>query len=46
MDKAAIARARGLGIIAVVYGHASPGYWIPIYLFHMPLFFVLGGLTM
>lgn len=46
MDKAAIARARGLGIIAVVYGHASPGYWIPIYLFHMPLFFLLGGLTM
>jgi fucose 4-O-acetylase-like acetyltransferase len=46
VDKAAIAPARGLGIIAVVYGHAAPGYWIPVYLFHMPLFFVLGGLTM
>ncbi len=46
MDKETVARARGLGIIAVVYGHASPGYWIPVYLFHMPLFFLLGGLTM
>lgn len=45
MDKSAIARARGIGIIAVVYGHAAPGYWIPVYLFHMPLFFLLGGLT-
>lgn len=46
MDKQVVARARGLGIIAVVYGHASPGYWIPVYLFHMPLFFLLGGLGM
>lgn len=46
MDKSAVARARGIGIIAVVYGHAAPGYWIPVYLFHMPLFFLLGGLTM
>lgn len=46
MDNETIARARGIGIIAVVYGHANPGYWIPVYLFHMPLFFVLGGMTL
>ncbi len=43
--------AKGIGIILVVAGHfsptLSPGYWITIkqviYLFHMPLFFVISG---
>ena len=43
--------AKGLGIILVVSGHfcpkTSPEYWQSlnkiIYLFHMPLFFLLSG---
>ena len=40
--------AKGLGIVAVVFGHLTPPgldalhQWI--YLFHMPLFFLLGGM--
>lgn len=49
--------AKGIGIILVSFGHIRNGdgqsVWLPaldtpinfIYLFHMPLFFFLGGLT-
>lgn len=49
--------AKGVGIIFVIFGHLSNGdgksVWLPaldgiiaaIYLFHMPLFYVLGGFT-
>lgn len=49
--------AKALGIILVSFGHIRNGdgesVWLPvldstidaIYLFHMPLFFILGGLT-
>lgn len=40
--------AKGLGIILVVAGHTFNEPWIrsPIFLFHMPLFFLLSGYTM
>lgn len=49
--------AKGVGIVLVSFGHLRNGdgesVWLPtldapidaIYLFHMPLFFLLGGLT-
>ncbi len=39
--------ARGIGIIAVLYGHAVSGdsYRHLIYAFHMPLFFFLSGIV-
>lgn len=39
--------ARGIGIIAVLYGHAVSGdsYRHLIYAFHMPLFFFLSGMV-
>ena len=43
--------ARGVGILLVVLGHntmfreSSPGLYEAIYLFHMPLFFFLSGVT-
>lgn len=39
---------RGAGIILVVAGHSFNDPWIrsPIFLFHMPLFFLLAGYTM
>jgi fucose 4-O-acetylase-like acetyltransferase len=53
-DKAAPPRllwldaVRGAGIILVVAGHSFNDPWIrsPIFLFHMPLFFMLAGYTM
>lgn len=39
--------AKGVGIILVVVGHLAPMINVQaIYLFHMPLFFVLGGITL
>lgn len=36
--------AKGLGIVAVVFGHAVPGAVADVlYMFHMPLFFVISG---
>ncbi len=46
MQSSIINKARGLGIIAVVWGHTTPGFGIDVGLFHMPLFFLLGGLTL
>jgi fucose 4-O-acetylase-like acetyltransferase len=46
MTQTAIYKARALGIIAVVYGHVHPGLGLEVGLFHMPLFFFLGGLTL
>lgn len=39
--------AKGLGMILVVLGHYfwQPGQVYSVYLFHMPLFFILGGLV-
>ncbi len=43
--------ARGIGILLVVLGHnavfreSSHGLYEAIYLFHMPLFFFLSGVT-
>lgn len=42
--KANIDIARGIGIIFVVYGHTFCPFKAYIYLFHMPLFFLLSGL--
>ena len=36
--------AKGIGIICVVVGHLTPYAYQAIYLFHMPLFFVLAGM--
>lgn len=40
--------AKGLGIFLVVWGHMSPpsGISMTIWLFHMPLFFLLSGMTL
>ncbi|GHC30186.1 acyltransferase [Kushneria pakistanensis] len=35
---------KGLGIMMVVYGHMTSGYWRNFFfLFHMPLFFIIAG---
>jgi fucose 4-O-acetylase-like acetyltransferase len=35
--------AKGIGIIAVVYGHTVSSLHTYIYIFHMPLFFIISG---
>jgi fucose 4-O-acetylase-like acetyltransferase len=35
--------AKGIGIIAVVYGHTFTSLGLYIYIFHLPLFFVISG---
>jgi fucose 4-O-acetylase-like acetyltransferase len=35
--------AKGIGIIAVVYGHTVSSLHLYIYIFHMPLFFIISG---
>ena len=42
--------ARGIGIMLVVFGHlgvtSESAFAVNVYLFHMPLFFFLGGMTL
>src|SRR4051812_37618704 len=40
-------RAKGLGMLLVIFGHMSqdPVLTRPIYLFHIPLFFILSGMA-
>jgi fucose 4-O-acetylase-like acetyltransferase len=35
--------AKGIGIISVVYGHTVSSLHLYIYIFHMPLFFIISG---
>lgn len=46
MSGSAISIARGIGIILVVVAHLGVSLPVlPIYTFHMPLFFLIGGIT-
>jgi fucose 4-O-acetylase-like acetyltransferase len=45
-DRAWLNLARGIGIMAVVFGHINPGFGPSVGTFHMPLFFFLGGVAM